>query len=637
MTKQQAEKKTVKFETEVSKLLDIVANSLYTEKEIFLRELISNSSDACEKLRYVSQTDSKAPKTNKFQIRIHLNEKNKTISIKDNGIGMDDKDMQSNLGTIAKSGTEEFIKKMGDKKGDINQIGKFGVGFYSSFMVSDQVVVRSKKYDSSSGYLWTSDGKGTFSIEETEYNEIGTEITLSIKKDEKEFLSKYKIEEIIKKYSDFVPFPIFVTSEEDKNDKKKDDKTEEQVNSAEAIWLKDKSKIKKDDYKSFYNQVSNYYDEPLTTIHFKAEGVVNYTALLYLPKSQPQDLYHPDRKNKLKLYVNKVFISDKLDALIPAWLRFVPGVVDTEDLSLNISREILQNNAVINKISNAITKRALKEILELKKKKPDEFKDFWKNFGPVVKEGLYEFNDFHDQIFEFSTFNCSEKEEMITLDQYVTDFSNDKKKIYYISGENKENLINSPQMELFKNKKINVLLITDPVDEFWMPMKMKFKDYEFTSITKGEVDIEDKKESKKDKQEPKEDKDFVGFLKDNLKDKVKDVKISKRLTTSASCLVADENDMDMHLKKLMAANNQNISDEKRILEININHELVNKLKSLDKNQKDKFCEILYDHAKLMEGESLDDPKKYTNLVSELFYNRPKILPKIFKFIWLLLF
>lgn len=617
MTKQQAEKKTVKFETEVSKLLDIVANSLYTEKEIFLRELISNSSDACEKLRYVSQTDSKAPKTNKFQIRIHLNEKNKTISIKDNGIGMDDKDMQSNLGTIAKSGTEEFIKKMGDKKGDINQIGKFGVGFYSSFMVSDQVVVRSKKYDSSSGYLWTSDGKGTFSIEETEYNEIGTEITLSIKKDEKEFLSKYKIEEIIKKYSDFVPFPIFVTSEEDKNDKKKDDKTEEQVNSAEAIWLKDKSKIKKDDYKSFYNQVSNYYDEPLTTIHFKAEGVVNYTALLYLPKSQPQDLYHPDRKNKLKLYVNKVFISDKLDALIPAWLRFVPGVVDTEDLSLNISREILQNNAVINKISNAITKRVLKEILELKKKKPDQFKDFWKNFGPVVKEGLYEFNDFHDQIFEFSTFNCSEKEEMITLDQYVTDFSNDKNKIYYISGENKENLINSPQMELFKNKKINVLLITDPVDEFWMPMKMKFKDYEFTSITKGEVDIEDKKESKKDKEEPKEDKDFVGFLKDNLKDKVKDVKISKRLTTSASCLVADENDMDMHLKKLMAANNQNISDEKRILEININHELVNKLKSLDKNQKDKFCEILYDHAKLMEGESLDDPKKYTNLVSEL--------------------
>ena len=617
MTKQQAEKKTVKFETEVSKLLDIVANSLYTEKEIFLRELISNSSDACEKLRYVSQTDSKAPKTNKFQIRIHLNEKNKTISIKDNGIGMDDKDMQSNLGTIAKSGTEEFIKKMGDKKGDINQIGKFGVGFYSSFMVSDQVVVRSKKYDSSSGYLWTSDGKGTFSIEETEYNEIGTEITLSIKKDEKEFLSKYKIEEIIKKYSDFVPFPIFVTSEEDKNDKKKDDKTEEQVNSAEAIWLKDKSKIKKDDYKSFYNQVSNYYDEPLTTIHFKAEGVVNYTALLYLPKSQPQDLYHPDRKNKLKLYVNKVFISDKLDALIPAWLRFVPGVVDTEDLSLNISREILQNNAVINKISNAITKRVLKEILELKKKKPDEFKDFWKNFGPVVKEGLYEFNDFHDKIFEFSTFNCSEKEEMITLDQYVTDFSNDKKKIYYISGENKENLINSPQMELFKNKKINVLLITDPVDEFWMPMKMKFKDYEFTSITKGEIDIEDKKESKKDKEEPKEDKDFVGFLKDNLKDKVKDVKISKRLTTSASCLVADENDMDMHLKKLMAANNQNISDEKRILEININHELVNKLKSLDKNQKDKFCEILYDHAKLMEGESLDDPKKYTNLVSEL--------------------
>ncbi len=614
MTKQQAEKKTVKFETEVSKLLDIVANSLYTEKEIFLRELISNASDACEKLRYISQTDSTVKKVEKFEIRIHLNEKNKTITIKDNGIGMDEVDMQSNLGTIAKSGTEDFIKKLGDKKGDINQIGKFGVGFYSSFMVSDQVVVRSKKYDSETGYLWTSDGKGTFTIESTDYKETGTEITLSIKKDESEFLSKWRLEEIVKKYSDFVPFSIYVTAEEDKKEK---DHKEEQVNSAEAIWLKDKSKIKDEEYKSFYNQTSSYYDEPLKTIHFKAEGVVNYTALLYLPKSQPQDLYHPDRKNKLKLYVNKVFISDKLDALIPAWLRFIPGVVDTEDLSLNISREILQNNAVINKISNAITKRILKEISDLKKKNPDEFKDFWKNFGPVVKEGLYEFNDFHDQIFEFAVFNCSEKADMISLDEYVNDFSNDKKKIYYISGENKENLLNSPQMELFKNEKINVLLITDPVDEFWMPMKMKFKEYEFTSITKGDVDIGEKTKSSKDKVEPKEDKDFIAYLKDHLKDKVKDVKISKRLTTSASCLVADENDMDMHLKKLMAANNQNISDEKRILEINIDHTLVSKVKSLDKDQKDKFSEILYDHAKLMEGENLDDPKKYTNLISEL--------------------
>ena len=617
MTKQQAEKKTVKFETEVSKLLDIVANSLYTEKEIFLRELISNSSDACEKLRYVSQTDSSVEKTKQFEIRIHINEKNKTISIKDNGIGMDEEDMKSNLGTIAKSGTEDFIKKMGDKKGDVNQIGKFGVGFYSSFMVADQVVVRSKKYDGKDGFLWTSDGKGTFSIENTNYNTNGTEITLSIKKEEKEFLSKHRIEEIIKKYSDFVPFPIFVSSDQDDKEKKDEKEIESQVNSAEAIWLKDKTKIKEEDYKNFFNQISNFYDDPLKTIHFKAEGVVNYTALLYLPKSQPQDLYHPDRKNKLKLYVNKVFISDKLDSLIPAWLRFIPGVIDTEDLSLNISREILQNNAVINKISNAITKRILKEIIDLKKKNPEEFLSFWKNFGPVIKEGLYEFNDFHDQIFEFTLFHCSEKKEMISLDDYILNFSNEKKKIYYISGENKENLINSPQMELFKNKKINVLLITDPVDEFWMPMKMNFKEYDFTSITKGEVDIEEKSDKPKDKEESKENLDFVAYLKDLLKDKVKDVKVSKRLTTSASCLVADENDMDMHLKKLMAANNQNISDEKRILEINIDHSLVSKVMSLEKSQKDKFGEILYDHAKLMEGENLDDPKKYTNLIAEL--------------------
>ena len=617
MNKQQAEKKTVKFETEVSKLLDIVANSLYTEKEIFLRELISNASDACEKLRYVSQTDSNIKKTDQLEIRIHLNEKNKTITIKDNGIGMDDSDMQSNLGTIAKSGTEEFIKKIGDKKGDINQIGKFGVGFYSSFMVSDQVVVRSKKYNSKQSFLWTSDGKGTFSIENTDFKNDGTEITLSIKKNESEFLNKFKIEEIIKKYSDFVPFPIFVSSEEDKKEKKDVDEIESQVNSAEAIWLKDKSKIKDEDYKSFFNQISNFYDEPLKTIHFKAEGVVNYTSLMYFPKSQPQDLYHPDRKNKLKLYVNKVFISDKLDSLIPAWLRFIPGVVDTEDLSLNISREVLQNNAIINKISNAITKRILKEINELKKKNNEDFLPFWKNFGPVIKEGLYEFNDFHDQIFDFTLFHCSEKKEMISLDDYISNFPNDQKKIYYISGENKENLQNSPQMELFKNKKINVLLITDPVDEFWMPMKMKFKDYEFTSITKGEVDIGEKKNKSKEKEEPKENLDFISYLKNHLKDKVKDVKVSKRLTKSASCLVADENDMDMHLKKLMAANNQNISDEKRILEINIEHSLVTKVKSLDKDKKDKFSEILYDHAKLMEGENLDDPKKYTNLIAEL--------------------
>ena len=617
MTKQQAEKKTVKFETEVSKLLDIVANSLYTEKEIFLRELISNASDACEKLRYVSQSDSSIEKTKQFEIRIHINEKNKTITIKDNGIGMDESDMKSNLVTIAKSGTEDFIKKLGDTKGDVNQLGKFGVGFYSSFMVSDQVVVRSKKYDCQDGFLWTSDGKGTFSIENTNYNTNGTEITLSIKKEENEFLTKHRIEEIIKKYSDFVPFPIFVSLEEDKKEKKDEKEIESQVNAAEAIWLKDKTKIKEEDYKNFYNQISNFYDDPLKTIHFKAEGVVNYTALLYLPKSQPQDLYHPDRKNKLKLYVNKVFISDKLESLIPAWLRFIPGVVDTEDLSLNISREILQNNAVINKISNAITKRILKEISDLKKKNPEEFISFWKNFGPVIKEGLYEFNDFHDQIFEFTLFHCSEKKEMISLDDYILNFSNEKKKIYYISGENKENLINSPQMELFKNKKINVLLITDPVDEFWMPMKMNFKEYEFTSITKGEIDIEEKSDKSQDKEEPKENLDFVTYLKDLLKDKVKDVKVSKRLTTSASCLVADENDMDMHLKKLMAANNQTISDEKRILEVNINHSLVSKVMSLEKSQKDKFGEILYDHAKLMEGENLDDPKRYTNLIAEL--------------------
>ena len=615
MTKQQEEKKTMKFETEVSKLLDIVANSLYTEKEIFLRELISNASDACEKLRYESISNKDLKNTDPFSIHIHINKKNSTITIKDNGIGMNDDDLQANLGTIAKSGTEEFLKKVGDKKGDVSQIGKFGVGFYSSFMVADQVVVRSKKFNTEQGYIWMSDGKGSYSIEKSDVSDHGTEITLSVKKDENEFLDNFRIEEIVKKYSDFVPIPIYVTGDGDKKEKNEDVKN--QVNSAEAIWLKDKTKIKKEEYESFYKQSSTYYDEPLKTIHFKAEGVVNYSSLLFLPKSQPHDLYHPDRKNKLKLYVNKVFISDKLETLIPAWLRFIPGVVDSEDLSLNISREILQNNAVIQKINTGITKKILKEIKDLKSKNKDGFSEFWKNFGAVLKEGLYEFNETHDSIFEFAVFSSSEDKDLITLAEYTEKYSNEKKKIYYISGENKENLMNSPQMEYFKKEKINVLLITDPVDEFWIPMKNKFKDYEFASITKGNIDFQDSKESKEDKKTNKNDEEFVILLKELLKEKVKDVKISQRLTSSASCLVADENDMDMHLKKLMAANNQNTGDEKRILEINNDHDLVIKMKSLNKEDKDKFSEILFDHAKLMEGENLDDPKKYTNLIAEL--------------------
>ncbi|MDA1283989.1 MAG: molecular chaperone HtpG [Proteobacteria bacterium] len=612
MTKQQEEKKTMKFETEVSKLLDIVANSLYTEKEIFLRELISNSSDACEKLRYESLSNKDLKSKDPFKIEIHIDKKNKTITIKDNGIGMNEEDLQANLGTIAKSGTEEFLKKIGDKKRDISQIGKFGVGFYSSFMVSDQVVVRSKKFNSDQGYLWMSDGKGSYTVEKNDTKNQGTEITLSIKDAESEFLDNFRIEEIVRKYSDFVPIPIYVSGNEDRKEEKK-----EQINSAEAIWLKDKTKIKKKDYESFYKQSSTYYDEPFKTIHFKVEGVVNYSSLLFLPKSQPHDLYHPDRKNKLKLYVNKVFISDKLEALIPAWLRFIPGVVDSEDLSLNISREILQNNAVIQKINNGITKRILKEIKDLKAKDKVGFLEFWKNFGAVLKEGLYEFNETHDNIFEFAVFGSSEDNELITLSEYIAKYPNDKNKIYYISGENKENLMNSPQMEYFKKEKINVLLITDPVDEFWIPMKSKFKDYEFTSITKGEIDFKETQNNKKDSKTNKEDEEFIVYLKKLLKDKVKDVKISKRLTSSASCLVADENDMDMHLKKLMAANNQNTGDEKRILEINNDHDLVIKMKSLSREDKDKFSEILFDHAKLMEGENLDDPKKYTNLIAEL--------------------
>ena len=472
------------FQAEVSKLLDIVANSLYSEREIFLRELISNSADACEKLRYLAITKKGLLGEQKeFSIHIRLSKKKKIIQIEDNGIGMSRQELIDNLGTIARSGTNKFIEAMKTKKkDDLSAIGQFGVGFYSSYMIAETVDVLSKNAENKESNLWSSNGKDGYTIENQNKEDRGTIISLKIKKDADEFLDSIRLKSIITKYSNYIPFPIYL-KDLDSKDK------EEKVNEGEPLWLKDKKKVKKKDYKQFYNNISFNFDDPIKSIHYNAEGVINYKALLFLPTNQPMDLFNPDRKNKIKLYVQKVFITDDCEEIIPHWLRFIPGVVDSQDISLNISREMLQNNPVITKIKKGITIKILNELSALADNEKDVYLNFWKNFGAVIKEGLYEFNDHHEKILPLLRFPTSESEEVISLDDYLKIMVKNQNEIYYFANTDKEHIKNSPQLETFLDKKIPVLFMTDAVDEFWLQNVNKYKDKSFKSITKGKIDL----------------------------------------------------------------------------------------------------------------------------------------------------
>ena len=557
-------KENLTFQAEVSKLLDLVANSLYSEREIFLRELISNSSDACEKLRYLSISKKNILGENKIlEIKINVSKKRKIIEIEDNGIGMSRQDLIDNLGTIARSGTNKFIESIKSKKtNDISAIGQFGVGFYSSYMVADTVAVHSKNVENDSSHLWISNGKDNYTIEELKKGDRGTKISLNIKKDSEEFLDSMRLRSIISKYSNYIPFPIYL-KDLDTKDK------EEKINEGNPLWLKDKKDIKKEDYKQFYNNISFNFDEPLKTIHFNAEGVINYKALLYLPTNQPMDLFNSERKNKIKLYVQKVFITDECDEIMPNWLRFVPGVVDSQDISLNISREMLQNNPVIDKIKKGITNKVLNEINTLSSKDNKKFLDFWKNFGAVIKEGLYEFNDHHEKLLSLLRFENSYNNDSISLDDYVKNMTKDQKEIYYFANTDKEHIKNSPQLEAFIDKKIPVLFMTDAVDEFWLQNINKYKEFEFKSISKGKVDISNLGIKQKDKKESSKKidnkiNDLTSLLKKELKDKISDVIISDRLTKSPVLLVAEESSMDINMEKLMKMHNQKTPDSKKI-------------------------------------------------------------------------
>ncbi len=606
----------LEFKAEVSRLLDIVANSLYSDREIFLRELISNSADACEKLRYLSTSNQNLlEKEDKFFININFSKKNNYIQISDNGIGMSKEELIENLGTIARSGTSKFLENMKNKD-DISSIGQFGVGFYASYMVSNKVEVSSKKAGEIDSWKWESDGKNNFTLNKDSKKNKGTDVKLFIKKDSTEFLDFMTLSNIITKYSNYIPFPIYLLNEDEKKNKP------EKINEGEPLWLKNKKNIKEEDYNQFYKSISYNFDDPIKTIHFQAEGVLNYNSLLYFPSKQPIDLFNPDRKNKIKLYIQKIFITDDCENIIPNWLRFIPGVIDSKDISLNISREMLQNNPVIQKIKKGITNKVLNEIKLLLDKDKNKFIEFWKIFGAVIKEGLYENNEYQNKILEFTFFKSTINNEMISLDEYIEKSNDKQKEIFYFTNYDAEyeSIIKSPQLEKFIEDKIPVLIMTDPVDGFWVNNINKYKEKEFKSITKGFINLDkDNKNKENTKESSKEINDLINLIKLELKDKIKDVRISSRLTKSPLLLVADEEGMDINMEKIMKMHNQSLENNKKILEINPNHAMIIKISnSLSSIDHKKIANLIFDQANILDGNPVKNPSEYIDNLTSLF-------------------
>ncbi len=604
------------FETEVSQLLHLMTHSLYSNKEIFLRELISNASDALDKLNYLTLTDDKF-KQLKYEPRIDIkiDKENKTLTISDTGIGMNEEDLVANLGTIARSGTKSFIEKLsGDAKKDSLLIGQFGVGFYSAFMVADKIEVLTKKATEDKAYLWVSEGKGEYEIKEAKKDSHGTEIKLHLKEGEEEFLESYRIESIVKKYSNHIPFPIYLEEEIEKDGKK--EKEVRQINKASALWRLPKNEISEEEYKDFYKQISHDDHDPLLWIHTKAEGTIEYTTLFYIPSEPPIDLYRVDYQSGVKLYVKRVFITDDDKELLPTYLRFVRGIIDVEDIPLNISREMLQQNTILMKVKKASTKKILTELKKLKEKDREKYIEFFKKFGKVLKEGLYGDFENRDLLLDLMLFKSSKREGYIDLNEYKEAMQKDQKAIYYITGENESILRNSPLIEQFKKKDIEVLLMDDEIDAIVLPMVPSYKDIPFKSVTT--TDVEEDLGLKIEKDESKY-KELILKIKEILKDEVKDVKISNRLSDSPACLVFDKNDPDYQMQQMLKQMGQtNLPKVKPILEINPEHEIFNKI--LLKNDFAALYDIapvILDEAKLSEGMKIDDIWEFTKKLNKL--------------------
>ena len=605
------------FQAEVAKLLDIVVHSLYSNKEIFLRELISNASDACDKLRYQALTDAAILQGDgEFRIRLVPDKGSRTLSIIDNGIGMSRDELVENLGTIAKSGTAAFIDSVKkDAKGDVSQIGQFGVGFYSAFMVADEVEVISRKAGEERGWSWRSDGRGEFTISEAPDAKRGAEIRLHLKEAEDEFLDPHRLRTIVKTYSDHIALPVVL--EEDGKD--------ETINSASALWTRSKSEVTPEQYREFYHHVAHAFDEPWATLHYKAEGAIEYTSLLFIPKSKPFDLFNPERKQHVKLYVNRVFITENADELLPPYLRFLRGVVDSHDLPLNVSREMLQHNPILAKIRAGLVKKVLGEIKRKAQAEDGDYATFWDSFGAVLKEGLYEDFERKTDILDLCRFKTTTGgDELVSLATYIGRMKEGQDAVYYITGDDLGRLKQSPQLEGFAAKGIEVLLLTDPIDEFWPASVGAYQDKKLRSVAQGAADLSAVKSDEKADDARKPAADAAGLdaliaaAKLALGDAVKDVRGSDRLTESPVCLVADEGDMGIHLERLLRQHQQGAGEAPRILELNPRHALIRSLADKAKQDGASLADsvwLLFDQARIMEGETPSDPQAFARRLS----------------------
>jgi molecular chaperone HtpG len=614
------------FSAEVDKILNLMIHSLYRNKEIFMRELISNASDACDNLRYLSQTNPALIKEDPdFKITIRVNKDNRSIIIRDNGIGMNREDLIENLGTIAKSGTQKFLSQLsGDAKKDNMLIGQFGVGFYSAFMIADYVTVTSRKAGEEKIYIWHSDGRGEYTISNTDKDFTrGTEIVIHVKDEEDSYLDDVRLKHIVKTYSDHIAIPIYFIDV---------DNNENQLNSSSALWIRPKSEVTEDQYKEFYKSFAYSMDEPWLIMHNRNEGKIEFTNLLFIPSTKPFDLFNQNYKKQVKLYIKRVFISDENIDLIPDYLRFLRGVVDSEDLPLNISRETLQHNIVLEKIKASITKKVLNELSKKKKDDIEDYLKFWNNFGVALKEGLCEISTDHEKLLEVCMFRSSINDKLISLDQYIENCREDQKVIYYLSGKDHKKLLSSPHIEGFLSKNIDVLLLTDTVDNFWVKNNNKYKDYEIKSATGGNIDLEKsenqgskKEETKNDKKEDKKYDKLIAYFKEVLGDLVKDVKISKKLTTSLACFTENDSTMDFQMGSILGQDSSFMGTNK-ILELNAKHKIIKKLnsdlKNKDKeNNNEQLVRLIFDQVCIVEGQPIHDAtafaKRFDNVLEKI--------------------
>ena len=592
------------FQTEVGQLLHLITHSLYTNKEIFLRELISNASDALDKMRYLTLTNDDF-KSLSFDPKINIEFKdgdNPTLTLTDSGIGMSQQELEENLGTIARSGTKNFLENMsGNEKKDSQLIGQFGVGFYSCFMVADKVDVSTKKAGEDKAWLWTSDGQSGYEISKEVRKEPGTSITLHLNEDGKEFASRWRVENLVKKYSDHIDFPIFLTYDEidyDKDGKEKSSKSKtDQINDAKAFWTRAKSDLKKKDYIEFYKTLSHDTEDPFDWIHTKAEGNLEYTLLFYIPKTASPDIYRTDYQTGVKLYVNRVFITDDEKELLPTWLRFVKGVIDSSDLPLNVSREILQQNRIMSKIKSNAVKKILNKLKDISKDK-DKYAIFFDQFGRLIKEGVYQDFDHKDALTDLLRFKSTKEDGLVSLKEYVDRMDSDQKSIFYITGQQESSLRNSPLLEIYDKKDIEVLILDDEIDEIIISSVPKYDEKDLKSVNRSGAADDISEDADKDSE--KSTKPVLKKIKKVLGDKVKDVKVSSRLSDSPSCIVADENDPTAQMQEIMKSMGQTGMPEiKPILEINPNHEIVEKLKSMTRKKSFDDIALLLDLQILM--------------------------------------